>query len=81
MLATMDINELLTNKKLMAAFQMFDKDGNGEISVDEIISVVGGKGNKQEKNEWKDVLKDIDIDGNGEISFEEFKIMMLKLAH
>jgi len=52
---------------------MFDKDGSGTISADEIKSILGGGkifGNDQVFNE---IIKEVDINGDGEISYEEFK--------
>ena len=39
--ASMSEKQLLTNEKLAAAFKMFDKDGSGLISADEIREVLG----------------------------------------
>ena len=37
----MDMEEMLTSKKLEAAFKMFDKDGSGSISGDELKEALG----------------------------------------
>jgi calcium-dependent protein kinase len=60
------------------AFSMFDKDGSGFISADEVKSVLGVGKNVDEKL-WLDIVKEVDANGDGEISFSEFKIMMEKL--
>jgi calcium-dependent protein kinase len=39
--ASMNEKNLLTNEKLMSAFRMFDKDGSGFISSDEIKEILG----------------------------------------
>ena len=39
--ASMDMVEMLTSKKLEAAFKMFDKDGSGSISGDELKEALG----------------------------------------
>ena len=39
--ATVNRGDLLKDEKLKAAFDLYDKDGSGSISVDEIKSVLG----------------------------------------
>lgn len=43
--AAMNEKQLTSNDKLQAAFKMFDKDGSGVISADEIKEVLGFGGN------------------------------------
>jgi calcium-dependent protein kinase len=38
--ATLNEKNLLSNNKLQTAFKMFDKDGGGTISIDEIKQVL-----------------------------------------
>jgi calcium-dependent protein kinase len=40
-MATMHEKDLVTNEKLKAAFHLFDKDGSGSISPDEIRAALG----------------------------------------
>lgn len=40
-LGTIDLNTVLMEDKLKKAFETFDKDGSGEITVDEIKVVLG----------------------------------------
>lgn len=47
--AAMNEKQLTTNEKLTAAFKMFDKDGSGVISADEIRDVLGFGGNLDNK--------------------------------
>mmetsp|Transcript_16089 Transcript_16089/g.11604 ORF Transcript_16089/g.11604 Transcript_16089/m.11604 type:complete len:87 (+) Transcript_16089:2106-2366(+) len=79
MMATLNLKNLLTPEKLKAAFDMFDQDKSGAITLDEIINVLGVNKNKEEIEEWKAIIEGIDADGNGEISFEEFSNMMISL--
>jgi calcium-dependent protein kinase len=76
--ATMDKRKLLTNEKLETAFNLFDKDGSGSISANEIRDVLGVGKNIDEKV-WNEIVTEVDGNGDGEISFLEFKIMMQKL--
>jgi len=47
--ATMNEKSLLSNNKLQTAFKMFDKDGGGSISTDEIKQVLAFGQNLDEK--------------------------------
>jgi calcium-dependent protein kinase len=73
--AAMNEKSLTTNDKLQAAFKMFDRDGSGVISADEIKEVLGFNGNL-DKNAIDLIIKQVDENGDGEISFEEFVNMM-----
>ena len=74
-LATINKQKLLNKEKLEATFKMFDKDGSGSISSDEIKSVLG---KSVDMKVLEDMIKEVDTNGDGEISMIEFKEMMLK---
>jgi calcium-dependent protein kinase len=76
--ATINKNLLLSDEKLRQAFDLFDRDGGGSISSDEIKEVLG-IGKKLDDKIWNEIIGEVDIDGDGEISYEEFKEMMCKL--
>lgn len=65
-------------KEYKEAFEMFDKDGSGTISVSEIRKILRNFGNQVTESEVKDMIKDIDADGSGELDFEEFVTLMEK---
>jgi calcium-dependent protein kinase len=73
--AAMNEKALTTKDKLQAAFKMFDKDGSGVISADEIKEVLGFGGNL-DKDAIEIIMKQVDENGDGQISFEEFECMM-----
>ncbi len=74
-LATLNRQKVLNKEKLEATFKMFDKDGNGKISADEIRSFLG---NSVDTAGMDAIIKEVDSNGDGEISLVEFKEMMLK---
>lgn len=77
-IATMDKKKLLTEDKLLMAFNMFDKDNGGSISSAEVKDTIGVGKNIDEKL-WNEIINEVDVNGDGEISFQEFKIMMERL--
>ncbi|KAK3093112.1 hypothetical protein FSP39_011207 [Pinctada imbricata] len=60
------------------AFQVFDKDGDGTISTEELGVVMRSLGESPSEDELEDLINEIDVDGNGEIDFDEFLTMMAK---
>lgn len=75
--ATMNEKSLLSNNKLQTAFKMFDKDGGGSISTDEIKQVLSF-GQNLDEAVIQQIINQVDANGDGEISYEEFAAMMLK---
>jgi calmodulin len=67
-----DIEEDVLN-----AFKVFDKDGNGLISVTELRHIMMTLGDQLTEEEIDDMLKEADNDGDGYINYEEFIKNML----
>lgn len=63
---------------LRDAFDVFDGDKNGLISVEELGLVLNSLGFKEGKmlEDCKKMISKVDIDGDGMINFHEFKNMM-----
>ena len=75
--AAMQQRQLTSQDKLQAAFRMFDKDGSGIITADEIREVLQFGGTQTMTAEEVDqIIFEVDANGDGEISFEEFVLMM-----
>ena len=60
------------------AFDMFDKDGSGTISVNEIVKIMKNFGYPIKKEEAKKMVEEIDVSGDGELDFDEFVTLMEK---
>lgn len=75
--ATINQRELLNENNIKIAFDMFDRDGSGNVEVTEIATILG-EGLKCDKHVWEEIVKEVDRDGNGQIDFMEFKEMMNK---
>ncbi|KAM7252623.1 hypothetical protein ACFE04_008132 [Oxalis oulophora] len=64
------------DKVLKDAFDLYDLDGNGVISADELQLVMKRMGEKCSLAEAKKMISSVDEDGDGNVDFEEFKKMM-----
>ncbi|KAJ2773363.1 hypothetical protein IWQ56_001023 [Coemansia nantahalensis] len=58
------------------AFSLFDKDGSGTITSDELRELLKSLGHRPSDQELSDMINEVDMDGNGEIDFDEFVGMM-----
>lgn len=72
--ATMDKQKSMNSKNILKAFQLFDKDNSGSISVEELKEVLGP--DLAENDVWVDLIKQADADGNGELDLDEFSNML-----
>ncbi|KAL0013708.1 hypothetical protein SO802_000777 [Lithocarpus litseifolius] len=63
---------------LKEAFDVFDKDRDGLISVEELGSVLCSLGLKEGKKieDCSEMIRKVDTDGDGMVNFVEFKSMM-----
>ena len=70
----------LSNNYLQFAFNYFDRDNSGELSIDEILKrfMQNSKNQRDPKveKEIKDNFNQIDINHDGSISYQEFCKMM-----
>lgn len=70
--ATLRRNQFLREERLHRAFDHFDVDGDGQITFDNLVDVMGSEDHARE------VMHDVDLDNDGVISFDEFATMMEK---
>mmetsp|Transcript_127121 Transcript_127121/g.179455 ORF Transcript_127121/g.179455 Transcript_127121/m.179455 type:complete len:81 (+) Transcript_127121:1-243(+) len=70
--------EVNAEDEMMEAFKVFDADGNGMISADELRQIMANLGEELTEEEVEEMVREADIDGDGEINYEEFVRMMFK---
>lgn len=60
------------------AFNVYDQNGDGFITVDELKSVLSSLGINQGRTieDYKRMIMKVDMDGNGMVDYQEFKQMM-----
>src|SRR4028119_805036 len=63
--------------KLWEAFQVFDGDGTGAISSEELGQVMRSLGQSPNETELREMIEEVDVDLSGSIDFEEFKMLMV----
>ncbi|WOL14330.1 calmodulin-like protein 3 [Canna indica] len=65
-------------EEMREAFEVFDQNGDGFITVEELRSVLASFGIKQGRTteDCKRMISTVDADGNGMVDFKEFKQMM-----
>ncbi|XP_066911522.1 uncharacterized protein [Clytia hemisphaerica] len=61
---------------IVESFHAIDLNGDGKISVHELMSAMNAAGEDVSAEDIEDIFDVIDLDGDGEISFEEFKDAM-----
>ncbi|XP_028394760.1 calmodulin-beta-like [Dendronephthya gigantea] len=62
--------------ELKEAFELFDTNGNGYISKEELVQAMKRLGEDLSNEELESMIRNADINKDGQVSFEEFKRMM-----
>jgi len=60
------------------AFETFDTDKTGDITVSELAAVFRSLGQNPSETELQDIISEVDTDRDGTISFSEFISMMTR---
>ena len=59
---------------------MFDIDGDGSISSDELHKVLKSLQEQCTRIDCENMIKGVDSNGDGQVSFDEFMVMMTNTA-
>ncbi|OWF56441.1 Calmodulin [Mizuhopecten yessoensis] len=54
------------------AFELFDKDGDGTVTTEELATVMRTMGQNPTDAAVEEMIREVDKDGNGSVDFEEF---------
>ena len=75
--AAYDKHKLITEPNLRKVFNLFDADGDGSITCEEIKMVFrGGAVVQKDEAVWEQIMAEVDVNRDGLISYEEFKNAM-----
>ena len=78
--ASLNKEKLLSKENIKTAFDLFDEDGSGFISTEELKNILGkGTNSNLSEDVWISIIKEIDENSDGQISFDEFSDVMYKL--
>jgi Ca2+-binding EF-hand superfamily protein len=58
--------------EILEAFRIFDKDGNGKLSAEELEAVLKNLGEKLTEKECAEIIRLADQDGDGQVQYREF---------
>lgn len=76
--AAINKKELLSEQNLLNAFKLFDKDGSGGITPNELKALLGITSKYSDKV-WNEVINQIEHNKENEVTYKEFQNMMQKL--
>ncbi|KAK1441556.1 hypothetical protein QVD17_07554 [Tagetes erecta] len=73
--ATMHLNRMEREDHLYKAFEYFDKDKSGYITVEELEHALK-KYHMSDEKTIKEIIAEVDTDNDGKINYDEFAAMM-----
>ena len=67
------------HRSWLGTFKMFDRDGGGDISLQEIGLLFRQLGYAPAEAEMRALVDEVDADDSGTVDFEEFCLLMLRM--
>ena len=67
-----------TREEIDKVFKLFDDDGNGSISVKNLVRVAKELGESMTEEELKEMIEHADKAGTGSVSMDDFYRLMMK---
>merc|ERR550537_480972 len=69
--------------QLADLFKKYDKDNGGSLSLSEVATMIGDMGlnprSREDQDEIKQLLDNVDADGSGELDFSEFQDLVQRI--
>ena len=65
-----------SEKELVEAFRVFDREGTGFITASELAHVMTNLGEKLTNEEVDEMIREADMDGDGRLGYDDFVAMM-----
>ena len=66
------------NEEIVESFKVFDRNGDGLITEEELKITMDHLGDPMEEEDVKAMIEEADLDGDGKINLKEFQILMDK---
>jgi len=70
------VKENEEHEDIREAFRVFDRDGDGFITCEELNHVMSTLGERLSRDEIEEMIREADLDGDGRVGFTEFETMM-----
>lgn len=67
-----NMQDIEEDKIISTGFSVFDTDGDGYISIDDLRNIMQSLGEQLTEDQLADIMRDIDTNGQGKISESEF---------
>lgn len=71
------MNNADKENEIREAFNVYDKDGSGKISKDDLLATMRALGAQLSDQAAEQMIEEADSNGDGEIAFDEFKKLLL----
>ncbi|KAI9332240.1 calmodulin [Obelidium mucronatum] len=76
-----NFRDVLAEEEVKEAFKVFDKNGDGFITHDELQATLAAQGDNLSYEEVSEIIKEMDVDGDGKLNYEEFAKMVAQPKH